>query len=802
MQDHLGFESKTDLVSIENIPLPAIIEGTVFDENNEVTGSYIKQVNSLFAGFLGVSKEQLIGANLKRIYPDIDYVKEESLIKYAKEIESGGSFRFELYVEGLNAWFDVFVKVIDKENNLVTFNECTERKLNEEELKESRDRFKSLYENSTIGIYRTTPEGEIILANPALLDILGYDSFDELKNRNLNEEELNSDYDRKKFISEIEKYGIVRGFESKWRTRENNYINIRESARVVRKNNGETLYYEGSVEDITERVRSEKMLSDLNNVFVEMDVNTLDNINILVCKACEILGGKWAAFYFYDAKKGLIKIHSHYKLPSGFPKEFKADGHICYEASLNPNQLFKVGDVRETKFLRTDPFVEEFGLRALVGYPIVNDIVRGSLCVAFGEEKEFSDTESRIISTLGKALSLEFQRYNIEQSLIAAREDAEEASLAKSQFIANMSHEIRTPLNGIIGFTEMLVFEEEDEDRKMMLKMVEKSGNQLLDLLNDLLEYSRFEAGKIELEPADFDLCKMLIDIEDYFKPVANSKNLIFALETNCREKRIVVGDELKIRQVLINIINNAVKFTNEGFVKVNANIDGSGDELLLNVVVADSGVGISKEQFDDIFDEFKQLDFYLTKKNKGTGLGLTITKRLIDMMEGTINVESEPNKGSRFFVSIPLTSGLLTKEELNMDTSGEQKGAELRKVKILLAEDNEANQFLIKALTKSKDWAITVVENGQEAVEAFKKDEFDLILMDVQMPLMNGYEATKTIREIEKEKGTRVPIIALTAYAMKSDKDMCIEAGMDDYISKPFKRQIFLDSIEKFLQQ
>jgi len=170
--------------------------------------------------------------------------------------------------------------------------------------------------------------------------------------------------------------------------------------------------------------------------------------------------------------------------------------------------------------------------------------------------------------------------------------------------------------------------------------------------------------------------------------------------------------------------------------------------------------------------------------------------------MAGTIRVESEPNNGSRFIVEIPLTSGILTNRELNMNINGEQKGAESRKIKILLAEDNEANQFLIKALTKAKNWNITVVENGQEAVEAFKKDEFNLILMDVQMPLMNGYEATMMIRDIEKERGTHVPIIALTAYAMKSDKDMCIEAGMDDYISKPFKRQIFLDSIEGFLAE
>ena len=799
MQNYFPFENEADLLSIEVFPLPAFQGSVRYDDSGEKS-YFIKQVNSLFANLYGVSKEELLGIDLKEIYSNVDEIKEELSYRFKKEIESGGTFRIELFTDNLNMWFDLFVKIIDKENFVITLNECTERKLNEEELIESRFRFKSLYENSTIGIYRTTPEGEILLANPALLDILGYDSFEDLKSRNLNSEQSETKYNRNAFIKEIEKYGILKGFESKWKTNDGSFINIRESARVVTNENGKTLYYEGSVEDITEKVESEKKLTDLNNVFVEMGVDTLENIDILVSKACKIIGGKWSAFYSYNKKKETINIHSEYHLPYDFPREFKAKGHICHKASLTPDELYRIEDITKTEFFESDSFVKEFGLKAILGYPIVNNIVLGSLCVAFGEEREFSKTELRIISTLGKALSLEYQRYGIEQNLIATRENAEQASLAKSQFIANMSHEIRTPLNGIIGFTEMLVFEEEDKDRKLMLKMVEKSGNHLLELLNNLLEYSRFESGTIKLETAEFNICQVLNDIENYFIPIANLKNLIFALETNCGKEKIVVGDELKIRQVLVNIINNAIKFTNEGFIKVEANIVGQGDSLLFKIIVADSGIGINNEQLAEIFDEFKQLDFYLTKKNKGTGLGLTITKRLVDMMSGTIEVESEPNNGSRFIVEIPLTLGIVINNKLSMKMNDEQKESESRKVKILLAEDNEANQFLIKALTKTKDWGITVVENGQEAVDTFKNDKFNLILMDVQMPLMNGYEATKAIREIEKERGTHVPIIALTAYAMKSDKDMCIEAGMDDYISKPFKRQVFLDSIEKYL--
>jgi signal transduction histidine kinase/CheY-like chemotaxis protein len=416
----------------------------------------------------------------------------------------------------------------------------------------------------------------------------------------------------------------------------------------------------------------------------------------------------------------------------------------------------------------------------------------------FVQTKKVTKLEVKIIQTLAKALSLEQKRYFVEKSLKKATREAQMASQAKNQFLANMSHEIRTPLNGIMGFSEMLSSQETNIKKIRMLEMIEESGNQLLQIINDIFDYSKIEAGKLTIKNDYFKLDKLLEEAVSYFDKSAKSKNLQFVLNIDGIAENSLFGDLYKLKQILFNVISNAIKFTDEGSVLVIAGSEKINNFARIKIIVEDTGIGIHKNQLDKIFDEFNQLDYYLTKKIKGTGLGLTITKKLLDLLQGNIRVESEPGRGSRFIITIPFqikTNNKVKAKKVMNDTEENNKSGS-KMVKILLAEDNEANQFLIKALTKTQDWDITVVDDGEKAVEQYKKDNYDLILMDVQMPVMNGYEATKIIREMENEKGIRTPIIALTAFAMESDRDLCIEAGMDDYIAKPFKRQQFLDAI------
>jgi signal transduction histidine kinase/CheY-like chemotaxis protein len=371
----------------------------------------------------------------------------------------------------------------------------------------------------------------------------------------------------------------------------------------------------------------------------------------------------------------------------------------------------------------------------------------------------------------------------------------------KSDFLANMSHEIRTPLNGILGFTEILSAQESNARKKGMLNMVEDCGNQLLGIIEDIFKYANIESGKLAKNEIKFNPIDTILDTVGFFEKSASDKGLKLKTNINNIKATTLIGDVVKLNQVIVNLISNAIKFTDEGKIDIVAKTYRKNKRVHLNFVITDSGIGIDPTSINNIFDEFKQLDHYLTKRIRGIGIGLTITKKIVDFLEGEIEVISKPNNGSTFVIDIPFTE---VKEKNPVNKEINQKVTEMQtneKIKILLAEDNEANQFLIKALTKNTGWELTVVDDGQQAVETYKKETFDLILMDVQMPNLNGYDATKMIRKMESEKGIHTPIIALTAFAMKSDKDQCIEAGMDNYISKPFKRQQFMDVIDEAIR-
>lgn len=558
--------------------------------------------------------------------------------------------------------------------------------------------------------------------------------------------------------------------------------------------------------DITNLKTHESQINGLNHLFLEMGLDPAQNIHTIVKKTKDIIPCVCSLYNRIDDETRSLITWSDYNAPVDMDRIDKPDGHICYEATIKGvDKPVIIEDIKDTEYYHSDRNVIRYNLRSYLGMPVIVDgKTIGSLCVVDTIPKKFSTTEINIIGTLAKVLAIEQKRFFVEENLKKAVEESKKANEAKNQFLANMSHEIRTPLNGIIGFSEMLSSQEKDERKARILNMIEESGNQLVQIVNDIFDYSRIESGKIKLHSVDFRLDETINETTGYFKDAAVKKNITVNVNTDGITENNLFGDLNKFKQVLINVLSNAIKFTDEGSVLVVAKSEKSNNHAWIEVMIEDTGIGINKDHLDRIFDEFKQLDHYLTKKIKGTGLGLTITKKIVDMMNGDIRVESEQGVGSRFIISIPFEIHL--KNNINiadvMNMPGQNIESDLRKVKILLAEDNEANQFLIKAITKSQDWEIITVDNGEAAVEMFKSQSFDLVLMDVQMPVMNGYDATNIIREFEKTTGRRTPIIALTAYAMKSDKDLCIEAGMDDYISKPFKRQQFLDSILNVLKQ
>lgn len=379
-----------------------------------------------------------------------------------------------------------------------------------------------------------------------------------------------------------------------------------------------------------------------------------------------------------------------------------------------------------------------------------------------------------------------------EKKLLEAKEVAEAANLAKSEFLANMSHEIRTPMNGLLGMTELLLNSGLSEKQLQYAKAAQSSANSLLALLNDILDFSKIESRKIELELIPFNLKAAIEDVVGLFKPAAESKGIELSLTLPSDMPIYVVGDPGRVRQVLTNLISNAVKFTKKGGVSVAASFALSSlGSVLFHIEVEDSGVGVAMEKLESIFQKFTQADASVTREFGGTGLGLAISKQLVDLMDGKINVESRGHGcGARFWIEIefPLaqlqeTEELAEKEEC--DSRKEKLSERLKGKRILLVEDNLINRQVALENIKKLGCSVESAENGMEALEKIKGGEFDGIFMDCQMPLMDGYETTKKIREFEGSK-KHTPILAMTAHAMKTDKTKCLAAGMDDYLSKP----------------
>ncbi len=421
-----------------------------------------------------------------------------------------------------------------------------------------------------------------------------------------------------------------------------------------------------------------------------------------------------------------------------------------------------------------------------------------------GVKRYFDFKITPLLDNRGKAIGKSITFYDITaleeaiEHFKEAHKAAEEANNAKSQFLATMSHEIRTPLNGIIGLTELLSSARLTEEEKEYLQSLRSCAGVLQDIVNDILDFSKIEAGKMELESTGFNLRGLIDETIKTFSHKTKEKDIEFKCNAGRSIPEYVMGDPVRVRQILVNLIGNAFKFTEKGRIDVTVEQLKCDDRhSVVQFSVSDTGIGVPEDKLDNLFERFRQVDNSTTRKYGGTGLGLAIVKNLVTMMGGSIGLESQLGEGSRFSFTIPFEiSGNGSLE----DKSGSGADDKDRNISVLLIEDNKVNQMLITKLLEKRKIKTAVTGNGKEALKILDKEVFDLILMDIQMPEMDGYETTEAIRKKEAVTGKHVPIIALTANATEKDRSICLEAGMDDYLTKPIRTDKLFECLYKYI--
>ena len=535
--------------------------------------------------------------------------------------------------------------------------------------------------------------------------------------------------------------------------------------------------------------------SNVRGAVLSQDSVFLKNINLKIASVNEDLANLELQLRSDKNAGELPKLHSLVIQKIAFNDSvaaiFKTSGKLAAEAFISSRRgvtlrdsissiISRIDNAKQSELITIIEANKKSGLQARLWGVIMGVMACGLLVYAFWYILNLSSRQRKMIADLNES-----------------RRKIKEASTLKEQFLANMSHEIRTPMNAIIGFTNILKRTNLEAEQRSYVQNIHSAGENLLALINDILDLSKIEAGMIQMEETNFSLRSLIGSIAAMLDEKIKEKRLYLTTEIKEAVPDIVTGDAVRLTQILVNLLGNALKFTEVGGVKLIVDVlQVDKDKVNLRFNIIDTGIGIAKEKQEAIFERFQQAEAETSRRFGGTGLGLSIVKQLVELQGGSLLLESKPGKGSEFIIEMEYK--LPDEEKMLSDAlaAAEINTVSLNEVKVLIAEDNPMNQQLIKHLMKN--WAIghTIVNNGAEAVEALRNENFSIVLMDIQMPEMDGYTATTVIRN---ELKLQVPIIAMTAHAMMGEKEKCLQLGMNDYISKPLKETILYNIIAQY---
>ncbi|MCC6369866.1 MAG: PAS domain S-box protein [Bacteroidia bacterium] len=537
-------------------------------------------------------------------------------------------------------------------------------------------------------------------------------------------------------------------------------IIVQLSLSAIKNEQKEIISYLAIAEDVTERRKIQEALQ----ISEERHRLFFENSQGLMCS--------------HDVDGNLLSINSAGASLLGYTPNELIGKNIRH---LIPTVLqTRINEYRET--INTNGFAT--GLVKLIHRD-------GSVRVLFYKNNRIGSQNNAYV--IGNAIDVS-ARIELENDLKRVKVFAERTSLAKDQFLANMSHEIRTPMNAIIGFTDILVNTELNGNQRECIDAIKSAGENLLGIINDILDFSKIQSGKLSIEKLPFNIKETALNTSNILKVKANEKGIKLNLVLEKELPDVLIGDSLRINQILLNIIGNAIKFTERGEVTVSINVlKNNTHDCLIYFSVKDTGIGIDAEHLESIFERFTQASNETTRRFGGTGLGLSISRNLIQMQGGVLKVSSKPGAGSEFTFELLFEKQQTVNEPKHTADNGLNQP--LRVVKVLLMEDNDLNQKLARKVVTGFGFSIDIAGNGQKGVEMLANGNYDVILMDLQMPVMDGYQATKHIREVLK---SNIPIIAMTAHSLIGEKEKCLEMGMNEYLSKPFKAPDLLYKINQ----